>query len=283
MIKFRLYREYGALNSPPIFDAVEQGIKNIGHSVDNQNPDVNVIWSVLWNGRMKMNKVVYEKSLQQKKPVLIIEVGNLSRGETWRISLDHIQNQGFFGNTEDLDELRPKKLGICLSPEKLNRKKQILIACQHQLSHQWHGMPPMNAWVERKILEIRKYTDRPIIVRPHPRSFFTLSNKNARIEYPKKVVNTYDSFDIDYDYHCVVNHSSGPPVQAAINGVPVITSPQSLAYPISDQIENIENPVLKDRSHWFLQLCHTEWTLEELRQGIPFKRLEREILNRISG
>lgn len=283
MIKFRLYREYGALNSPPIFDAVEQGIKHIGHSIDNQNPDVSVIWSVLWNGRMKMNKFVYEKAVQQKKPILIIEVGNLSRGNTWRISLDHIQNQGFFANKDELDDLRPKKLGISLETEKFDRRKQILIACQHQLSQQWHGMPTMNIWVERKILEIRKYTDRPIIVRPHPRSFFTIPNKNVRLEYPKKVNNTYDDFDIDYNYHCVINHSSGPSVQAAIQGVPIITSQQNLAYPVSDVLENIENPQLKDRRQWFVELCHTEWTVEELRNGIPFKRLEKEILNRLSG
>ena len=29
-MRFKLYREYGALNSPPVFDAVEQGLKQLG-------------------------------------------------------------------------------------------------------------------------------------------------------------------------------------------------------------------------------------------------------------
>jgi hypothetical protein len=70
-----------------------------------------------------------------------------------------------------------------------------------------------------------------------------------------------------------VNHNSGPAVQAAIAGVPIICDSSSLAYPVSDKFENIENIALPDRQEWFLKLCHTEWTVEEIAQGIPLQRL----------
>jgi hypothetical protein len=50
-----------------------------------------------------------------------------------------------------------------------------------------------------------------------------------------------------------------------------------LAYPVSGKIEEIETVNLPDRNHWFVKLCHTEWTEEEIAQGIPIARLIDEI------
>ena len=72
-MRFRLYREYGALNSPPVFDAIEYGLRQQGHDIVTDNEDVAVIWSVLWSGRMRQNKLIYDRCQQQGKPILIIE------------------------------------------------------------------------------------------------------------------------------------------------------------------------------------------------------------------
>jgi hypothetical protein len=138
-------------------------------------------------------------------------------------------------------------------------------------------MPLMKQWCENTIAEIKKRTTRKIIVRPHPRSPFSLNIPDITIERGRKVFNTYDDFDIFYNYHCVINHNSGPAVQAAINGVPVLCDSSSLAGEMSIKWENLENPVLPDRQEWFLKLCHTEWTVDEIRQGIPLVRLLPEI------
>ena len=272
-MKFKLYREYGAQNSRPVFDAFEKGLVEQGHEVVDANEDVAVIWSVLWSGRMKSNKVIYDKCRQENKPIVIIEVGNLKRGETWRISLDHINNLGQFGNAENLNVDRPAMLGLSLKARPAKHRGEILIACQHQESLQWEGMPSMKQWCEETIAKIRQHTNRRIIVRPHPRSPFTFSMNNIIVEKPKRVANTYDDFDIFYNYHCVINHNSGPAVQAAIQGIPVLCDSSSLAGPLSAKWEELENPVLPNREEWFLKLCHTEWTVEEIAQGIPLARL----------
>lgn len=276
-MRFKLYQEHGALNSPPIFSAFARGLKNLGHEIVDCDQDIDVIWSVLWYGRMKGNQAVFHQAKNQGRPVMIIEVGNLLRNTTWRISLDHINGLGTFGNFENLDPDRPKKLGIDLRPIIKNRRREILIACQHEHSFQWQGNPRMAQWVEQKIQEIRKYTDMPITVRPHPRSLFSLNLKNIRIDSPRMIPNTYDEFNFDYNYHCVVNHNSGPAVRAAIHGVPVIVDSSSLAYPISDSIENIETASLKDREEWFIKLLHTEWTVTELEEGIPMQRILKNL------
>lgn len=278
-MRFKIHKDNGALNSVPIFSAFEQGLKNSGFSVVDSGQDVDVIWSVLWHGRMQRNQLIYNQCRAKRKPVVIIEVGNLVRGITWRISLDHIHGLGIFGNSENLDKSRPDVLGVNLKSLNQKRNNKILIACQHERSLQWEGQPPMAEWVKQKVLEIRKFTEKSIVVRPHPRSPFILNMEGVQLEQPRKISNTYDSFDIDYNYHCVINHNSGPAVQAAICGIPVICDQSSLAFPVSDQLENINQPILPNREEWFLKLCHTEWTVDEIAKGIPIQRLTPNLEN----
>lgn len=272
-MRFKLYREHGALNSVTIFNAFEKGLKAIGHEIVTDDEEVAVIWSVLWAGRMAGNQAVYNKCQQQGIPVVIIEVGNLLRNVTWRISLNHINALGNFGNSENLDLHRPEKLGVSLQPLKENRKNEILIACQHQASLQWHGQTTMAKWVQDLVFKIQQVSPRKIVIRPHPRSTFYVDVPGAVIERPMRVPGTYDDFNIDYNYHAVINYNSGPAVQAAIQGVPVVCDSSSLAFPVSGKLENIENISLPDREEWFLKLCHTEWTVDEIAQGLPVLRL----------
>jgi hypothetical protein len=221
-MKFKLYRNFGALNSVPVFDAFANGVISLGHEIVENHEDVAVIWSVLWNGRMAGNQQIYNDCIKQGRPVVIIEVGSLKRGTTWRICEGHINGLGVFGNIENLDPSRPQKLGVSLQPEKLNRRGEILIATQHSQSLQWQGQPSMEQWIRDTIVKIKRHTSRRIVVRPHPRSQIREKFADAVIELPRKIANSYDDFDINYNYHCVINHNSGPCVQAAIEGAPVI-------------------------------------------------------------
>jgi hypothetical protein len=276
-MKFRLYREYGSANSKPVFDAVELGLRSLGHEIVSIGEDIPVIWSVLWSGRMMPNRQIYNRYRSQNKDVMIIEVGNLHRNNTWRVSLNHINNLGEFANDSDLDLSRPKKLKIKLDDLKTNRCPEILIATQHQQSLQWEGLPSINEWLHNTVSNIRQYTDRKIIVRPHPRSPIK-TVQGVEILTPKQIPGTYDDFDMDYNYHCIVNHNSGPAVQSAINGTPIICDHSSLAAPLSGKLSEIENIVLPNREDWFLKLCHTEWTIDEISKGVPLERLISKII-----
>lgn len=279
-MKFRLYTEYGSLNSKPIFEALSQGLKRLGHEIVEKNEDIPVIWSVLWNGRMLPNKQIYEKARNNNQPVMIIEVGNLIRNHTWRISFNHVNALGLFGNIDNLSYDRPDRLGLKIHPIKEKRKEHILIACQHQKSLQWGSNPDTETWLLEKIKELRNHTDRPIVVRPHPRAKVSLSRlTDIKIENPVKIPNTYDDFNINYDCHILINHNSGPSIQALLQGVPVICDSSSLAFPLSTKIEDTENCTIGDRYDWFVRLCHTEWTVDELKTGIPVQRILQHLEN----
>ena len=253
------------------------GITPVENSLD---CDAVVIWSVLWNGRMAKNQSVYEHYRSQNKPVIVIDVGALKREVTWKIAVNNINANGYYGHQLHLDWDRPAHLGLQLHNMK-HKRDSILLALQHRKSLQWDNMPDLVTWTRNTIADIRKYTDRPIVVRPHPRSpafipqhRFSMENfVDCTLEQPMRIDDTYDMYDIDYEYHTVVNHCSGPGVSAAINGATVLTDSSSLAYPVSTRLEYIENPTPVDREQWFVEICHTEYTVEEIEQGLWLKRL----------
>jgi hypothetical protein len=98
------------------------------------------------------------------------------------------------------------------------------------------------------------------------------------IESPRKLANTYDSYDMHFDCHAVVNYNSGPGIQAAIAGVRPVVEMSSLAYPVSIGFADIEQPYTKDRELWLTQICHTEYTVDELQRGTWLKRIEPALM-----
>lgn len=279
-MKIAYFPNQTALQSEPVWRGFLEGCKKHGITpVENSfDADAAVIWSVLWYGRMKSNQTVYEHYRNQGKPVFIIEVGALKRGVTWKVSLNHITSEGVYPNQHDLDLDRPSKLDLVLYPPRKDARTTILIATQHQHSLQWSGMPSVERWVDTTIQNLRLYTTRRIVVRQHPRFPIRLKNyKDVSFSIPNKLPNTYDEFDISYNHHCVVNYCSGPSVQAPIRGIPVICDQSSLAFPVSTTFRDIENPKLPNRDDWFIKLCHTEWTVDEINQGIPQKYLLNQL------
>jgi hypothetical protein len=264
-----------ALNSVPVLQAMLDSLRSSGHTVEQNSMDADsaVIWSVLWAGRMASNKQVYEHYRAQNKPVIIADVGALYRGETWKIAVNHINQLGYYGHTENLNMDRPRKLGISLALN-LSKNPTIMIAAQHRHSLQLDDQDH-ETWILEQIDKIRQISDRPIVVRPHPRSPLQLSNfdKSINIEKPRPLSDTYDGFDMHFDYHAVVNYCSGPGIQAAISGTRPIVGSYSLASPVAVAITDIDKPYDQDRDQWLVEICHTEYTLEEIKQGLWLKRL----------
>ena len=279
-MKFSLWTEYGALNSKPVFTAFANSLVDNGHTViyNDDSADINVIWSVLFNGRMARNKAVWD----QKKPTIVLEVGGIKRGTTWKVGLNGINRDAYFGPNNN-DDARVLSLGLTLKPWRTN-SDFILICGQHDKSLQWNNMPLLNTWTIDTIKTIRLHSKRPIIFRPHPRC--PLPNiehkfKNVHRQVPKKLNGTYDDFDMSFNNaHATVSYSSNPGVHSIINGIPAFVGTSSLAYNVANDIDflhDIENPMMPDRTQWLNDYAHTEYTVDEIAQGIPLKRLTEKL------
>jgi hypothetical protein len=271
-----LFDQYGALNSRPIFSAIRQGLAASGIHCSSMDisADVAVIWSVVWAGRMRPNRQVWQHFRSQGKPVIVAEVGMIQRGHTWKLGL----NGTGLDSSIDIPMLpnRANTLGLNARPWR-EGGQDIVIACQRTDSEQWAGQPSIDGWLENTIDTIKQHSSRPIVVRPHPRQ--GIPAVHAMIQKPVSMPQTYDSFDFDRSLEnawCVVNWNSGPGSQAIINGVPAFVGPTSLAAPVANlDWSQIENPARPDRAGWLEQLAHTEWTINEIATGYPLQRLLR--------
>ena len=281
-MRFKLWKEYGALNSKDIFRAFEHSCISNGHSISSSDniddADCHVIWSVLFNGRMARNKDIWTRCHELRKPVIVLEVGGIKRGTTWKVGLNGINRTAYFGD-KDNDSTRANNLGLVCKPWRSN-SNFILICGQHDKSLQWQGMPRMSNWFLNTYDEIRKHTDRPIIFRPHPRCRLEHIERGLRHvtrQEPRHVNGTYDSFDMGFNnIHCTISYSSNPGIHSIIEGVPAFVSPSSLAYDVGNDIDflhDIEQPLMPDRTQWLNDYAHTEWTVEEISQGLPLNRL----------
>jgi hypothetical protein len=271
-MRFSLWTEYGALNSKPVFDAFARSIISNGHSVTYNDPasDINVIWSVLFRGTMAGNKTVWE----QKKPTIVLEVGGINRGTTWKVGLNGINRDAYFSEQNN-DRSRADHLGLVCKPWRSNGDF-ILICGQHDRSVQWQGMPNMQQWVTTTVEEIRKHSTRPILFRPHPRCNVSVGN-DITVQLPVKIKDSYDDYDMQFNnVHATVSYSSNPGVHSILAGVPAFVGTSSLAYPAANDIDflhDIENPLMPDRQQWLNDYAHTEFTVEEIAQGIPLNHL----------
>jgi hypothetical protein len=237
---------------------------------------------VLWRGRMEQNKKVWEDFKARGKPVVVLEVGGIKRNTTWKMGINGINRDADFAN-QTFDAERWKKFNIEFQPWK-QTGNIIVILGQHDSSQQWKNLPRMQKWITQQVRDIRKYTDKPILIRPHPRNPVEISTtefKNIRVSHPKRDWATYDDTDfkkILKSTWAVVNHSSNPAIESVINGIPVFVSQSSLCYDVGNHgYADINRPAMPNREQWAHRLAYTEWWTDEIREGTPWTRIRQRI------
>lgn len=269
-MRFGIFDKFGALNSTPVFQAFCQGLERLrlpwrSHDMD---ADVAVIWSHLWAGRMRANRPVWTEFCRTNRPVIVLEVGMLQRGRTWKMGINGVNAEAVW--PAPTDPTRAQQLGLTAAPWQ-SKGQNIVIAMQRGDSEQWSGMPTPDVWLYDTINALRQHTDRPIVVRKHPRQIIS-TPATGTIQVPVKIAGTYDDFDFArclQSAWCVVNWNSGPGSQAVISGVPAFVGASSLAAPVANlDWSQIENPSRPDRSDWLNQIAHTEWSVQEIASGV---------------
>lgn len=284
-MKLAVHTNFGPLNSKDIFKKFISSLIASGEDVrvnEDTNADVAVIWSVLWRGRMEGYKKIWDKYRNSGRPVIVLEVGGLKRNHSFKIGINGINRDADFANQE-FDDKRWPLFGHKMKP--WNPTGDIIVICgQHDASEQWKGLPRMEQWIKQQITEIRKYTTRPILVRPHPRNQINFKENeftNVHVRHPKRDYKTYDDTDFKATLErtwAVVNHSSNPAMEAVINGVPVFVSESSLCHDVGNiKLSDINTPAMPNRLGWAHKLAYTEWFPNEIEQGLPWVRLKKRL------
>jgi hypothetical protein len=172
-----------------------------------------------------------------------------------------------------------KDLNIRLENKKQDGKN-ILICLQRHGG--WSmGSIDINSWINMVISSIRQYSDRTIVLRPHPKD----NNANQYLKNVKKdskvKISQNQSLDLDLaKAWCVVNHNSSSIVGAIIKGYPAfITDPNNsqCAEVSYSSFSKIESPEEFDREKWLQRISMFHWKFTELEDGTAWRHMRNYV------
>lgn len=130
-------------------------------------------------------------------------------------------------------------------------------------------------YCRRVIKRIRNVSDRPIIIRCHPRdrsTFFYLKEKFPKLTFSNK---TPLHEDLNKAW-CMVTYNSTSCVESVLYGTPTITlDPSAVAWPVSwHSVDGIEKKYYPDRTEWCKRIAFMQWKGSELQDGYVWSLLK---------
>jgi hypothetical protein len=280
-----------------ILERFSKGVRATGDQVilhtGNTLLDCDVALSVGWvhessknTSHLQLRRAIYENQIQKNKKVLLAD-SNLFLYKDKSNPKHYLRYSfnGIFPNTgiycdADIDPDRwnkiSRELGIELKDYRA-KGQHILLCLQRNGGWSMGGIDVID-WAASTIKELRKYTDREIIIRAHPgdkssTDYLNHKNlirkvgllKNVRLSKPSATL-----IDDLHKCHAVVNYNSSPTVGAAIEGYPIfVTDPaRSQCRDIANlELSKIENPDLPDRQKWIERISMFHWNFEEIENG----------------
>lgn len=131
----------------------------------------------------------------------------------------------------------------------------------------------VEVWERWAIGQIRQHTDRRIIYRPKP------SWKKARPIEGVAYSDPAKPLDLTH-ISTVVTHHSNVAVDAIVKGIPCICIGGVASDMSSDKFETIDDAAnLPDRDQrwcWMNDIAHTQWNVDEMARGLPWRHLIHE-------
>ncbi len=146
------------------------------------------------------------------------------------------------------------------------------------------------AWTEKTINEIRSYTQRKIIVRPHPLYRKSSLHKALKENLLKISDVHWQEADVTStgfvpiaeqlkNAWCTVTYTSGTGIDAVLDGVPNIACDSgSMVYDVSSKdLSSIEKPFRGDKSEWVNKISHCQWSIDEFESGECWEHVSKSI------
>ncbi len=160
--------------------------------------------------------------------------------------------------------------------------KHVLIFCQRP--HGWNMFGNnQESWLFDTVASIRRYTDRPIMIRMHPGD----GSRQAQIDRIKQhlgnqvsISNHVNIRDALTDCWASVGYNSTPNVVSAIEGVPVYVQDPANSWAADvafTDLSQIEQPPMPDRTAWLTRIANIHWSNQEVRDGKLWRAVKKYI------
>lgn len=266
------------------------GDNGVAHTGRNLIPaDVGVIQGWVHDGsdlspHLMLRKKVSENKSNKHTIVADSNLFNYAIGKDHPMQYLRYSMDGVFPTTANYfwDNVDPsrwrqisKDLGIVLKDWRTTGN-HILICTQRNGGWSMQGIDVVK-WLNQTVRDLRKYTDRPIIVRGHPgdkqaKKYLNIKTKTWSLSKNDSIVDDFKNA------WAVVVYNSTPSVASTIEGIPAfITDPNpmvSQAYEVANtDLSLIENPVFFERQKWVEKLSMCHWKFEELSNGEAWKHI----------
>ena len=237
--------------------------------------------------QLRRNAIELQKKNQRRSLIvdssLFLYSNKLNPLHYLRYSFDGVFPTTGFYFDKDIDPLRWKKisrdLNLNLKPWRTSGN-HILLCLQRNGGWSMMGFSSID-WMNLTITNIRKYSNRPIVVRAHPgdkkiKSILKINHKNVSLSTKENLID-----DLRGAWATVVYNSS-PSVASIIEGVPAFLTdniPQhSQSFDVANtDISNIENPIMPDKQVWVEKLAMCHWNFDELKSGEAWQFFKKYI------
>jgi hypothetical protein len=283
-------------NKVMLMDNFNAGVIANGDEViefrDNQLPDQKLDAGFVLGYTLEDNfrKKIIDNLRSKKIPQVFVDSNILhySRKEhEWhRYSLNSVYPDDGIYFYKDIDTTKWQTFSqwhnVNLQPWRI-QGNHILIFCQRPKGWNMFGND-QDQWLDKTISKIRKYTQRPIVVRMHP-------GDGTRFKQIEKIQKRYGNAisisekenirDELANCWCAIGYNSTPNVVSAIEGIPVyLEDPKhSWAADIAfTDLSLIENPPMPDRSNWVNKIANIHWSNEEVKSGKLWAAIKNYIL-----
>ena len=238
---------------------------------------------------LKLRKLAIDKQHKNSKRSLVVDsnlflyVNKTNPLHYLRYSFDGVFPTTGFYFDQDIDPARwnkiSKDLNLNLKPWRTSGN-HILFCLQRNGGWSMGGISSID-WMNATIANIRKYSNRPIVVRAHPgdkkiKSILRINHKNVSLSTKENLVDDLK------DAWATIVYNSSPSVASIIEGVPAFLTdniPQhSQSFSVANtDISNIENPIMPDRQAWVERLSMCHWNFDELKSGEAWQFFKKYI------
>lgn len=274
------------------------------HIIDFDNPtkyEADAFFQINVRKAKTLKVPEYNFIIESKKPVLVCE-SNLFRKNSYpitdprcyfRLGWNHFLRCGEFNNRNS----PPDRWNHIKNLQNLEVKdwrssgSYILLVLQKPgdstLNTMYEKYKNYETWISETLRNIRRHTDRPILIRPHLNTiklnFEAFESEKDKILISKNFRNRTkieggQSLEEDFKgAWAVVGYNSNSLVESTLAGIPTFPlDSNSVVWEVSnqDKLENIENPVLNiDRTQWCYDSAYMIWTAKEIADGTAWNHL----------
>jgi hypothetical protein len=248
-----------------------------------------------WKAREKNHHMTRSSVAGSSRCFICIETPLLNRvtdtpNTQWRMGVNGFlcQSATWPEYDESFGQQRLNTLGIGdWQGWRNNDNGHILLALQLPGDASLRGVD-INDWAFNAIRDIRKFSQRPIVVRNHP-----LSSGRAMADHESlaRQVLMHNITGIKFSdgamvpwkddlqgAYCTVTYTSGLAIDSVLSGIPTVACDNgNFAWPFSSHyFEEIENLKLADANTintWLRHLAMCQYNVEEMQSGVAWSRL----------